>query len=78
MKFPEIHNLDKLEKKYFGKICQKGLSLIKGLLKVNPSERLTAAEALDHPFFDSERQSQSAMDSIDRKEAYTSATNRKK
>jgi len=36
MKFPEINNLDKLEKKYFGKICQKGLNFIKDLLKLNP------------------------------------------
>ena len=36
MKFPEIQTLDKIEKKYFGKICQKGLNLIKGLLKMDP------------------------------------------
>jgi hypothetical protein len=51
MKFPEIQNLDKIEKKYFGKICAKGLSLIKCLLKMDPKERMTAAEALNHPFF---------------------------
>lgn len=55
MKFPEIHNLDKLEKKYFGKICPKGLSLIKGLLELDPKKRLTATQALDHPFFEEER-----------------------
>lgn len=42
MKFPEIQTLDLIDKKYFGKICQKGLSFIKALLKLNPSERLTA------------------------------------
>ena len=42
MKFPEIQTLDLIDKKYFGKIEQKGLSFIKGLLKLNPSERLTA------------------------------------
>ena len=42
MKFPEIQTLDLVEKKYFGKICQKGFSFIKSLLKMNPSERLTA------------------------------------
>lgn len=51
MKFPEIQNFDKLQKKYFGKICQKGLGFIKCLLKMNPKERLTAEEALDHPYF---------------------------
>jgi cyclin-dependent kinase-like len=43
MKFPEIQNLDKLEKKYFGKICPKGMSFIKSLLKMDPKERMTAA-----------------------------------
>jgi hypothetical protein len=42
MKFPEIQNLDKLEKKYFGKICPKGMSFIKSLLKMDPKERMTA------------------------------------
>lgn len=56
MKFPEIQNFDRLDKKYFGKICQKGLSLIKSLLKMNPKERMTAAEALEHPFFEAERE----------------------
>lgn len=78
MKFPEIHNLDKLEKKYFGKVCQKGMSLIKGFLKLNPAERLTAAEALEHPFFEPERQSDGHKTSMERMETHTTATNRKK
>ena len=52
MKFPEIQNLDPIDKKYFGKIEQKGLSFIKSLLKMNPSERLTANEAYNHPYFE--------------------------
>ena len=51
MKFPQIHNLDRLQKKYFGKICPKGLSFIKALLKMDPSERMTATQALMHPYF---------------------------
>ena len=31
---------------------KKSLSLLKGLLRLEPSERLTAEEALRHPFFD--------------------------
>ena len=31
---------------------KKTLSLLKGLLKLNPSERLTTEEALRHPYFD--------------------------
>ncbi len=42
MKFPEIQNLDPIDKKYFGKIDQKGLAFIKALLKMPPNERLTA------------------------------------
>ena len=42
MKFPEIQNLDPIDKKYFGKIEPKGLTFIKSLLKMNPAERLTA------------------------------------
>jgi len=42
MKFPEIQNLDSLEKKYFGKIDPKGLGFIKSLVKVNPNDRMTA------------------------------------
>lgn len=56
MRLPEIQSLDRLDKKYFGKICQKGLALIKSLLKLDPKERMTAAEALEHPFFDTERE----------------------
>ena len=52
MKFPEIQNLDPIDKKYFGKIEQIGLSFIKSLLKMNPSERLTANEAYNHPYFE--------------------------
>lgn len=42
MKFPEIQNLDLIDKKYFGKIDAKGLSFIKSLLKMLPEERITA------------------------------------
>lgn len=33
-------------------MTKKTLSLLKGLLKLDPQERLTAEEALRHPFFD--------------------------
>ena len=52
MKFPDIQNLDSIDKKYFGKIEPKGLSFIKALLKMNPKERITAEEALNHPYFE--------------------------
>ena len=33
---------------------------------------------MEHPFFDAERNNEGALDSIDRKETMTAATNRKK
>ena len=42
MKFPDIQNLDPLEKKYFGKIDQRGISFLKNILKMDPAQRPTA------------------------------------
>lgn len=40
---------------------------------------MTAAQALEHPFFEAERNNEgAALDSVDRKETMTAATNRKK
>ena len=55
IKFPKINNLESLELRYFGKTSSKGLNLLKGLLKMEPSDRLTAIEALKHPYFDNIR-----------------------
>jgi cyclin-dependent kinase-like len=52
MKFPELSKPESLEKIYLNKMAKKTLSLLKGLLKLDPTERLTAEEALRHPFFD--------------------------
>ncbi len=41
-----------LNKIYLGKMSKKSLSLLKGLLALDPKERLTADEALRHPYFD--------------------------
>lgn len=50
-KFPEITNIESIDKRYLGKFNSKGLSLIKQLLKMNPTERLTAEQAIHHPYF---------------------------
>ena len=52
MKFPEISTLETIEKRYLGKINQKALNFIKSLLRMNPEQRLTAIDALKHPYFD--------------------------
>ncbi len=52
MKFPEILKPETLEKKYLGKLSKKALSFMKGLLKMDPQERLTGKEAILHPWFE--------------------------
>ena len=52
LKFPEILKPETLEKRYFGKIDKIGLNLLQRFLAMNPAERITASEALLHPFFE--------------------------
>jgi cyclin-dependent kinase-like len=52
LKFPEISKPETLEKRYFGKIDKLGLNLMQRFLAMDPSQRITAAEALLHPFFE--------------------------
>jgi cyclin-dependent kinase-like len=52
MRFPEMNRPETLEKKYLGKLSKKALSFMKSCLKMDPSDRLTASEALSHPYFE--------------------------
>jgi cyclin-dependent kinase-like len=52
MKFPDITKPETLEKRYLGKLSKKALAFMKSLLKMDPSQRLNASEALVHPYFD--------------------------
>jgi cyclin-dependent kinase-like len=45
-----------LERRYLGKISKKALSFMKALLKLDPNERLTSKEALNHPYFEGLRE----------------------
>ena len=54
-KFPDLFKPETLEKHYIGKLSKKALSLISGLLEYLPENRLTAAQALSHPYFDGKR-----------------------
>lgn len=45
---------------------------------MDPKERLTASEALNHPFFEQEKSSHIKFNMTDRKDAQTAATSRKK
>ena len=56
VKFPEMIKPETLEKKYLGKLSKKALSFMKACLKMDPSERITASEALQHSYFDGLRE----------------------
>lgn len=56
MKFPDIQNLETIDKRYLGKLSPKALNFLKQLLKMNPGDRLTAFDALKHPYFDGLRE----------------------
>eukprot|EP00762_Andalucia_godoyi_P008503 ANDGO_05755.mRNA.1 Cell division control protein 2 homolog 3 len=51
-KFPDMSKPETIEKKYFGKLTKKALHFIKGLLKKDPAERLSAGQCLEHPYFE--------------------------
>lgn len=52
LKFPDVSKPETLNKKYVGKMSKKALSLMDGLLKMDPSNRITGIAALNHPYFD--------------------------
>jgi cyclin-dependent kinase-like len=56
MKFPDTSKPETVEKKYLGKLSKQALSFMKACLKMDPAQRITAAEALAHPYFDSIRE----------------------
>lgn len=55
LKFPEIGRPEALEKRYMGKLSRTALNFMKSLLKLDSRQRLTAAETLQHPYFESIR-----------------------
>jgi len=56
VKFPEMIKPETLEKKYLGKLTKKALSFMKACLKMDPAQRITASEALQHSYFDGLRE----------------------
>jgi cyclin-dependent kinase-like len=53
---PGIAQPETLEKRYVGKLSSKAISLMTGMLKMDPEDRLTAGECLAHPYFDGIRE----------------------
>ena len=58
LKFPDISKPETLEKRYMSSLSKKALNLMSGLLKMDPAERLTGEQALQHPWFDDIRNQQ--------------------
>ncbi|CAD8145385.1 unnamed protein product [Paramecium pentaurelia] len=52
MKFPEISKPETLEQRYLCKLPKRAINFVKGLLKMEPSERLTCRQALKHQYFE--------------------------
>jgi serine/threonine protein kinase len=52
LKFPDITKPETLEKRYMSSLSKKALSLMVGLLQMDPADRMTGEQALQHPWFD--------------------------
>jgi len=57
-KFPDVSKPETLEKHYLGKMSKKALSLMKGMLIMDPAHRFTALDCLAHEYFDGLRDSE--------------------
>ena len=56
-KFPDsINKPETIEKRYVGKLSKKALSLMSGMLMMEPGERFSAMDCLADPFFDGLRE----------------------
>ncbi|KAI1895266.1 hypothetical protein AGOR_G00104530 [Albula goreensis] len=63
---PEPQEMEPLEQRY-PNLSYQALGLMKGCLRMDPSERLTCEQLLEHPYFDSQREeSESAAREQDR------------
>ena len=56
LRFPDVAKFETLEKRYVGKVSKVALNFMKSLMCMDPGERLTAGEAVKHPYFDSFRE----------------------
>eukprot|EP00656_Telonema_subtile_P029720 TRINITY_DN327_c0_g1_i3.p1 TRINITY_DN327_c0_g1~~TRINITY_DN327_c0_g1_i3.p1 ORF type:complete len:554 (+),score=112.51 TRINITY_DN327_c0_g1_i3:85-1746(+) len=52
LKFPDMSRPETLEKRYLGKVTKKLSQFMKALLKMEPTERSTSADCLEHPYLE--------------------------
>jgi cyclin-dependent kinase-like len=52
LKFPDMSRPETLQKKYVGRLSKRALSIMKSLLNMEPSERLSAEQCLQHQYFE--------------------------
>lgn len=52
LKFPDMTRPETLEKRYLGKVTKKLIQFMKSLLKMEPNDRATSHECLEHPYLE--------------------------
>ncbi len=52
LKFPDMSRPETLQKKYVGRLSRRALNIMRVLLSMEPSERPSAEECLQHPYFE--------------------------
>ena len=52
IKFPRVDDFQTLERRYKGQASKKLIDLLEKLLEIDDEKRITADEALKHPFFE--------------------------
>lgn len=52
LKMPEVISPETIERRYAGKLSNKALSLMQGMLHMDPEQWMSAIECLTHSYFD--------------------------
>ena len=52
LKFPDMSRPETLQKKYVGTLSKRSLSFMQALLQMEPHQRYSSRECLEHPYFE--------------------------
>ena len=58
LKVPEVARPETLERRYRNKLSAKALDFMQKCLQLDPNDRMTAEEAVNHPYFEGLRDAQ--------------------